>query len=228
MLEEEMYLDLLVFKGVAARTRHCKMKTLDLRGLEISMGTSVAVASKKSSFNQCVTFLIVLLWVFLFVALKTTHLRSWSSTFGRCCHCGRGWRTCASWRTSFSSRPVRPCLVTSPVTCPPVQLSRFACCAVGRVLSNYYRAALTIVKTTKPQQSNILSNREHRNCLWTCSNFKAFYNKDCSHTMKTEVHLFSFLQDCVKTAVWHKKWYRSSLRICWRITKRPRFFPTIH
>ena len=62
MLEEEMYLDLLVFKGVAARTRHCKMKTLDLRGLEISMGTSVAVPNKKkSSFNQCVTFLTVLL-----------------------------------------------------------------------------------------------------------------------------------------------------------------------
>ena len=74
----------------------------------------------------------------------------------------------------------------------------------------------------------VLSNREHRNCLWICSNFKAFYNKDCSHTMKTKVHLFSYLQDCVKTAVWHKKWYRSSLRICWRITKRPRFFPTIH
>ena len=36
VLEEEMNVDYMILQGITSRTRHCKLKTLDLRGIEIS------------------------------------------------------------------------------------------------------------------------------------------------------------------------------------------------
>ena len=36
IFEEEMFVDLLVFKGVAGRKHKCRLLTMDLRGLELS------------------------------------------------------------------------------------------------------------------------------------------------------------------------------------------------